>query len=143
MTPGSPDRPVRWTGPVRVWRVEAPVAVPNDHQAKIDTWVARAAALGLTEALSPRPMRRTSAYLDLPGGPYPAALAGPFPAWPDVTADDVPAAFRTTPTGFREVPIIRAERLDVIAVDAGDGVEVYDASQPDVVIARVPATAFP
>ena len=143
MTPGGPDRRVRWTGAVRVWRVEAPVAVPSERQTRIDTWVARAAALGLTESLAPRPARRTSAYLDLPGGPYPTALGGPFPAWPDVVAAEVPAAFRGSTNGFRDVPIVRAERLDVIALDAGDAVEVFDASRPDVVIARVPATAFP
>ncbi|HVK11834.1 MAG TPA: hypothetical protein VM597_23880 [Gemmataceae bacterium] len=138
MTPASPV----WAGPVRVWRVEAPAGIPPQHQTRIDTWVARAAALGLADALSPRPARRTSAYLDLPGGPYPAALAGPLPAWPDVTAADVPGAFHGPAGGFRDVPIVRAERVDVVVMAAGNEVDVFEASRPGVVIARVPRSAF-
>lgn len=161
MTPGEPSpflpapwaarfprRRHLWAGPVRVWRVETPVE--GAHQARVAAWLARAAALGLAalpehivestwvQATAGTPARRTTAYLDLPGGPYPAAVGGPLPSWPGVTAADVPAAFRASVPTLADVPIVRAERLLAVAVDLGAGVEVY-ADGP--LIARLPLEA--
>jgi hypothetical protein len=141
-----PHRRHLWAGPIRVWRVEG----PDRHQSRIATWVARAAALGLAEpgaaavlaeATALRPARRTTTYLDLPNGPYPATVNAQLPEWPAVTPADVPAAFRASVATFQDVPIVRAERLTAIAVDSGDGIEVYDADHPDALVARVPHSA--
>jgi hypothetical protein len=138
-----PERRHLWAGPIRVWRVEA---VDTQH-VRIAAWVARAAALeakeqpharSLAEATAVGLGRRTSTFLDLPGGPYPAAVVGLLPLWPGVAATDVPPAFRTDVQSLREVPVVRPERLTAVAVELVGGIEVYDATRPDAAVARLP-----
>ena len=143
-----PDRLHLAVGSVRLWHAELPVR-PAEDPSLLARWAERAAALGgdvarrlgLPEAvvagLRGRPARRTFAFLDLPSGPMPVPpLPAPSPGSPEpVSVDDVPPAVLRPPGvdvvprsgDWRTVPVVRAERVAVVAVGRRDGIEVYVA----------------
>jgi hypothetical protein len=146
-----PDRQHLWVGSLRLWYADLGVREPGPAS-RLGKWVARAAALGpgdpagaarrlgLPEAVAApgRAVRRAFAFLDLPHGPVAVPVpAGVLPAWPEsVTANGVPGAV-VHPAGvevaplsadWRTVPVVRAGRLNAVAVGLADGIEVYAAS---------------
>lgn len=160
-----PDRLHLWVGSVRLWRADLPVR--QNRSSKLSEWIAKAAALGLTTHADQarrlglaepvignvsRPARRAFVFLDLPGGP----LAVPVPpeapkGSPEViTADDVPPAVLRPPgvevvplsDDWRTVPVVRAERLNAVAVRQAQGIEIYAAGR-DWEIGESPAWTLP
>jgi hypothetical protein len=161
-----PDRLHLWVGSVRLWWADLPVRQPHPTS-RLAEWATKAAALGpagpadlarrlgLAEsvvAAAGRPVRRSFAFLDLPGGPVAVSVppeslsASPEP----VSAEGVPPAVVRPPgvdvipmsADWRTIPVIWAERLSVVAVGWEDGIEVY-AAGPDWDIGDSPTWTLP
>jgi hypothetical protein len=158
-----PDRLHLWVGSVRLWRAELPVR-QTGSASRLAVWVARASALGPAEvarrlglpepvvAAAGRPVRRAFAFLDLPGGPVPVpAPPESLPTRPEpVSPDGVPPAVLRPPgvevtpvsADWRTVPVVRAERVNAVAVGRADGIAVY-AARPGWELGDSPAWGLP
>ena len=143
-----PDRHLR-AARLRLWRVELPVRPPS----ALGEWMRKATAdgtppaaaagrLGLPPGIvraADRPVRQWFAFLDLPGGPLPVPVPSvAFDPCPDPMPTVPPAVMR--PPGvdvmpmtgdWRTIPIVRAEVVDVVAVESRSAIELYGADNPE------------
>jgi hypothetical protein len=156
-----PDRRL-WAARLRLWRVELPVRLPS----LLGEWIRKASADGASVATVARrlglpagiiraadgPTRQEFAFLDLPGGPHPVSVPPvTFRPWPDPITSVPPVILR--PSGvdvvpmtadWRTIPLVRAETVDVIAVDCDGRIDVYTADDPHgPALWQLPADTWP
>jgi len=156
-----PDRHL-WAARLRLWCVELAVRSPS----LLGDWIRKASADGATAATvarrlglaaglvraAGRPTRRTFAFLDLPGGLHPVPVPTvAFRPWPEPITEVPPAVLRPPSVDvapmsddWQTVPIVRAEVVDVVAVNSGEWIDVFAADDPDGSrLWQLPADAWP
>jgi hypothetical protein len=156
-----PDRRL-WAARLRLWRVELPVRAPS----LLGEWIRKASADGALAATVARRLglpagviraadqsiRQTFTFLEPPGGlhlvPVPPVT---FHPWPDPITAVPPVVLR--PNGvdvvpksddWWTIPLVRAEAVDVIAVESDGRIDVYAADDPEgTALWQLPADMLP
>jgi hypothetical protein len=156
-----PDRRPLWAGGLRLWRIELAVRPDNSL---LGEWINRADGdaarrLGLPDAVvsairsNEHAERKWFAFLGLPGRLHAIPTpADSFDDWPEPIAS-VPAEV-LKPAGidvlpfaghWRTVRVVRAERVCVMAIRSGNGIDAYVADEAGTLseqpLAHLPADA--